>query len=55
MQSLAFCGRAGASKAGGHTLPVVCEPLFADIFTRHPGVNAHPPDRLGDARSAALA
>jgi predicted TIM-barrel fold metal-dependent hydrolase len=38
MQSLAFCGRAGASKAGGHTLPVVCELLFADIFTRHPDV-----------------
>jgi predicted TIM-barrel fold metal-dependent hydrolase len=35
MQSLAFLGRAGASKAGGHTLPVVSELLFAGIFEKH--------------------
>ena len=38
MQSLAFLGRAGATKAGASTLPVVSTLLFADIFERHPGV-----------------
>jgi len=38
MQSLAFLGRAGASKAGASTLPVVSTLLFADVFERHPRV-----------------
>ena len=33
---LAFLGKAGAAKAGGHTLPVVSDLLFADIFEKYP-------------------
>jgi predicted TIM-barrel fold metal-dependent hydrolase len=36
MQSLAFLGRVGEAKAGGHTLPVVCDLLFAGIWDKHP-------------------
>ncbi len=36
MQSLAFLGRAGEAKAGGHTLPVVCDLLFAGIWDSYP-------------------
>jgi len=33
---LPFLGKAGSAKAGGHTLPVVSDLLFADVFERHP-------------------
>ena len=36
MQSLAFLGRVGEAKAGGHALPVVCDLLFAGIWDKHP-------------------
>lgn len=35
---LAFLGKAGAAKAGGHTLPVVSDLLFAGVFDRFPDV-----------------
>ncbi len=36
MQSLAFLGRAGEAKAGGHALPVVSDLLFAGIWETYP-------------------
>ena len=36
LDSLAFMGVAGASKAGAHTLPVVCDLIFSGIFERFP-------------------
>ena len=38
MDTLAFCGKAGNTKAGGNTLPVACDLLFANVFNRHPDV-----------------
>ena len=35
---LPFLGKAGSAKAGGHTLPVVSDLLFADIFEKFPKV-----------------
>ena len=35
---LSFLGKAGSAKAGGHTLPVVSDLLFADIFEKYPKV-----------------
>jgi predicted TIM-barrel fold metal-dependent hydrolase len=34
MDTLAFMGVAGASKAGAHTIPVVCDLIFSGIFER---------------------
>jgi len=34
--SLAFVGMAALTKAGGQTLPAVCDILFSGIFARHP-------------------
>ncbi len=34
--SLAFVGMAALTKAGGQTLPAVCDILFSGIFSRHP-------------------
>ena len=34
LDTLAFMGVAGSSKAGAHTLPVVCDLLFSGIFER---------------------
>ena len=36
--SLAFVGMAALTKAGGQTLPVVCDILFSGIFQRFPGL-----------------
>jgi len=36
--SLAFVGTAALTKAGGQTLPVVCDILFSGIFQRFPGL-----------------
>ncbi len=36
--SLAFVGLAALTKAGGQTLPVVCDILFSGIFQRYPGL-----------------
>ncbi len=36
--SLAFVGLAALTKAGGQTLPVVCDILFSGIFQRFPGL-----------------
>jgi predicted TIM-barrel fold metal-dependent hydrolase len=36
--SLAFVGMAALTKAGGQTLPVVCDILFSGIFERFPGL-----------------
>jgi len=36
LDTLAFMGVAGASKAGAHTLPVVCDLVFSGIFERFP-------------------
>jgi predicted TIM-barrel fold metal-dependent hydrolase len=33
--TLAFMGRAGATKAGSHTIPVVCDLIFSGIFERY--------------------
>ena len=38
LDSLAFMGVAGASKAGAHTLPVVCDLIFSGIFERFPSL-----------------
>jgi predicted TIM-barrel fold metal-dependent hydrolase len=35
---LAYLGDAGASKAGGHTLPVACDFLFSGVCDRFPGL-----------------
>jgi predicted TIM-barrel fold metal-dependent hydrolase len=35
---LAYLGDAGASKAGGHTLPVACDFLFSGLCERFPGL-----------------
>ena len=34
LDTLAFMGTAGASKAGAHTIPVVCDLIFSGIFER---------------------
>ena len=34
LDTLAFMGVAGASKAGAHTIPVVCDLIFSGIFER---------------------
>jgi len=36
LDSLAFMGVAGASKAGAYTIPVVCDLIFSGIFERFP-------------------
>jgi predicted TIM-barrel fold metal-dependent hydrolase len=36
--TLLFCGKAGSTKAGGNTIPVVCDLMFANIFNRFPDV-----------------
>jgi predicted TIM-barrel fold metal-dependent hydrolase len=36
LDTLAFMGVAGASKAGSYTLPVVCDLIFSGIFERFP-------------------
>ena len=36
--TLAFCAGAGASKAGGQTIPVVTELIFSCVFERFPGL-----------------
>ena len=36
--SLAFVGMAALTKAGGQTLPAVCDILFSGIFEKHPGL-----------------
>jgi predicted TIM-barrel fold metal-dependent hydrolase len=38
LDTLAFMGVAGASKAGSYTLPVVCDLIFSGIFERFPRV-----------------
>ncbi|HEY8217026.1 MAG TPA: amidohydrolase family protein [Acidimicrobiia bacterium] len=38
LDTLAFMGVAGASKAGSYTLPVVCDLIFTGIFERFPGL-----------------
>ena len=38
LDTLAFMGVAGASKAGAHTIPVVCDLIFSGIFERFPAV-----------------
>ncbi|HEV2309098.1 MAG TPA: amidohydrolase family protein [Acidimicrobiia bacterium] len=38
MDTLAFMGVAGASKAGSHTIPVVCDLIFSGIFERFAGL-----------------
>ncbi len=38
LDTLAFMGVAGASKAGAHTIPVVCDLIFSGIFERFPDV-----------------
>ncbi|MBM3671780.1 MAG: amidohydrolase [Actinobacteria bacterium] len=38
LDTLAFMGVAGASKAGANTLPVVCDLIFSGIFERFPGL-----------------
>jgi len=38
LDTLAFMGVAGASKAGAHTLPVVCDLIFSGIFERFPAL-----------------
>jgi predicted TIM-barrel fold metal-dependent hydrolase len=38
LDTLQFMGVAGASKAGAHTLPVVCDLIFTGIFERFPGL-----------------
>jgi len=38
LDTLAFMGTAGASKAGAHTIPVVCDLIFSGIFERFPAL-----------------
>jgi predicted TIM-barrel fold metal-dependent hydrolase len=38
LDTLAFMGVAGASKAGSYTLPVVCDLIFTGIFERFPAL-----------------
>jgi predicted TIM-barrel fold metal-dependent hydrolase len=38
LDTLAFMGVAGATKAGAHTIPVVCDLIFSGIFERFTGL-----------------